>query len=80
MNAPGAPGDGKDDAAKPAQAASPAQVIRAVLWSFIGIRKKSGYEDDVAKIKPVQVIVAGILMAALFVGCLVVLVRFLTAK
>lgn len=80
MNGPGEPGVGKDDAVKPAQAATPGQVIRAVLWSFIGIRKKSGYEEDVAKIKPVQVIVAGILVAALFVGCLVVLVRFLTAK
>ena len=62
------------------QAASPLQVIRAVLWSFIGIRKKSGYEDDVAKIKPAQVIIAGIIGAAVFVGSLVVLVKFLTAK
>ena len=60
--------------------ASPLQVLRAVLWSFIGIRKGSGYADDVAKIKPVQAIVAGLIVAALFVGSLVVLVRFLTAK
>jgi amino acid transporter len=56
------------------------QVLRAVLWSFIGIRKSSGYADDVAKIRPVQVIVAGVFVAALFVGSLVVLVKFLTAK
>ena len=68
------PGEG------PGPAASPLQVIRAVLWSFIGIRKKSGYEDDVARIKPAQVIIAGIIGAAIFVGSLVVLVRFLTAK
>ena len=60
--------------------ASVLQVFRAVLWSFIGIRKKSGYEDDVAKIKPVQVIVAGLVVAAIFVTSLVVLVKFLTAK
>jgi hypothetical protein len=60
--------------------ASVLQVFRAVLWSFIGIRKKSGYEDDVAKIKPVQVIVAGLVVAAIFVASLVVLVKFLTAK
>lgn len=69
------------EAEKPPQkGASPLQVIRAVLWSFIGIRKRSGYEDDVAKIKPVQVIVAGIFAAAVFVTILVVLVKFLTAK
>jgi hypothetical protein len=60
--------------------ASVSQVFRAVLWSFIGIRKRSGYEDDVAKIKPVQVIVAGLVVAAVFVISLVVLVTFLTAK
>jgi amino acid transporter len=60
--------------------ASALQVMRAVLWSFIGIRKSSGYADDVAKIRPAQVIVAGLLAAAVFVGSLVVLVKFLTAK
>ena len=66
---------------KPSPArASPLQVARAVLWSFIGIRKSGGYEDDVAKISPRQAIIAGILGAALFVTCLVVLVKVLTAK
>jgi hypothetical protein len=60
--------------------ASPLQVMRAVLWSFIGIRKSSGYEDDVAKISPKQAIIAGIVGAAIFVASLVFLVRFLTAK
>jgi hypothetical protein len=60
--------------------ASALQVMRAVLWSFIGIRKSSGYADDVAKIRPAQAIVAGLIGAAIFVGSLVVLVRFLTAK
>ncbi len=60
--------------------ASPLQVARAVLWSFIGIRKGAGYEDDVARIKPAQAIIAGIFGAAIFVGSLVMLVRFLTAK
>lgn len=61
-------------------AASPLQVARAVLWSFIGIRKGAGYADDVARIKPAQAIIAGIFGAAIFVASLVVLVRFLTAK
>lgn len=87
MSEPGEPGAvepggaGKNEAGDGPQAkASPLQVLRAVLWSFIGIRKSSGYADDVAKIRPVQVIVAGVFVAALFVGSLVVLVKFLTAK
>lgn len=60
--------------------ASSVQVMKAVMWSFIGIRKRSGYENDVAKIKPAQAIIAGIIGAALFVAILVTLVTFLTAK
>ena len=60
--------------------ASALQVGRAVLWSFIGIRKSSGYADDVAKIRPVQAIIAGLIGAAIFVTSLIVLVTFLTAK
>lgn len=65
---------------KPAKAASPLQALRAVLWSFIGIRKSAGYDDDVAKISPKQAILAGIFGAAVFVAALVVLVRLVTAK
>lgn len=60
--------------------ASPLQVARAVMWSFIGIRKSAGYESDVARITPVQAIVAGIIGAGLFVAGLVTLVRYLTAQ
>ncbi len=73
------PAGGLEPAGKPGKA-SPLQVFKAVLWSFIGIRKSSGYEEDVARIKPVQAIIAGLVAAAIFVISLVVLVRFLTSK
>ena len=63
-----------------AQRASSAQVMKAVMWSFIGIRQRAGFENDVAKIKPVQAIAAGIIGAAVFVAVLVTLVTVLTAK
>ena len=69
-----------DERAIKAAGASPLQVVRAVLWSFIGIRKGAGYEDDESKIKPMQAIIAGVFGAAIFVASLVILVRFLTAK
>jgi hypothetical protein len=69
---------GADD--KAGRPASTLQVARAVFWSFIGIRKSRGYEDDIAKIKPAQAIVAGIIGAAVFVATLVIIVRTLTAK
>ena len=63
-----------------ADRASGAQVMKAVMWSFIGIRKRAGFDSDAAKIKPLQAIVAGIVGAAVFVAVLVTLVLFLTAK
>ncbi len=47
--------------------ASTFQVIKAVLWSMIGVRGQKGYENDIAKIKPKQIIIAGIIGALLFI-------------
>jgi len=60
--------------------ASPLQVAKAVFWSFLGVRKRSAHESDVAQLKPAQVIVAGIIGAALFVLGLVLLVRFIVSR
>jgi hypothetical protein len=43
------------------------QTAKAVAWSFLGIRKRAGYEQDVQRLNPVHVIVAGLGAAALFV-------------
>lgn len=47
--------------------ASTFQVIKAVLWSMIGVRGQKGYENDIAKIKPKQIIIAGIIGTLLFI-------------
>ena len=54
--------------------------IKAVFWSFFGIRKKSDYESDAANLNPVHVIIAGVLGAALFIAILVTIVHFVVAK
>ncbi len=36
-----------------------AQTMRAVLWSFIGLRKGAAHESDMAKLNPVHVVIAG---------------------
>ena len=56
------------------------QTVKAVGWSFFGVRKASGYEEDISKVNPVHVIVAGLLAAALFVLGLVVLVKWVVAS
>ena len=59
--------------------ASPLQVAKAVLSAFIGIRKRTAHEHDAVTIKPLQVIVTGIVFAAIFVLSLILLVRTITS-
>ena len=65
------------EAQKPVKA-TPLQVAKAVLWSFFGIRRRAEYEKDAVTLTPVQVIVAGIIGAIIFVLILVTLVHFIT--
>lgn len=56
------------------------QTLKAVAWSFFGVRKSSGYEDDLAKINPIHVIVAGLLAGVIFVLGLVWLVQWVISS
>jgi len=51
--------------------------LRAVAWSFLGIRKRSGLEEDMQRLNPLHVVVAGLLAVAVFVGGLVALVHWI---
>lgn len=53
--------------------------LKAVCWSFFGVRKKSAYEEDAAKLNPIHVIIAGILGAVGFVTILILIVRSVVA-
>ena len=67
------------DRPPPVRKATPLQVARAVFWSFLGIRRRAAHEHDAVTLTPVQVIVAGIIGAVIFVLSLVMLVRFITS-
>jgi hypothetical protein len=56
------------------------QVLGAVFWSFFGVRKKAAGERDMVTIRPVHVIVAGVLGAAVLVATVATLVTFITRR
>ena len=56
------------------------QTMRAVGWSFFGVRRSADYAQDVAKLNPVHVIIAGVVGAALFVLALVLLVQWVVGS
>ncbi|CAG9270359.1 conserved hypothetical protein [Paraburkholderia unamae] len=51
------------------------QVVKAVAWSFLGVRKRADLESDAAQLHPVQLIIAGIVGAVLFIVVLLLIVH-----
>ena len=56
------------------------RAVQAVLWSFIGIRKNSAGQEDMAKLNPFHVVVVGICLALIFVLGLIGLVHWVVAQ
>ena len=54
--------------------------LKAVLWSFIGLRRNSDYEQDSGKLNPLHVIVAALLGVAVFIGILISVVKLVVSK
>ncbi|MBN8479515.1 MAG: DUF2970 domain-containing protein [Burkholderiales bacterium] len=71
---PAAGPDGASGRAQPPPA-SFGQVVGAVFWSFFGVRKGNAMRSDEVRIRPQQVILVGVLLAAVFVATLLVIVR-----
>jgi amino acid transporter len=56
------------------------RTLRAVFWSFFGVRKSSDLQKDVEQLNPVHVIVAGIIGAMLLVAGLLALVSWVLSS
>ena len=69
-----------DESGKQQRKATFGATMKAVFWSFLGIRKRSDYEKDSASLNPVHVIIAALIGVALFIGLLVTLVKFAVAR
>jgi hypothetical protein len=56
------------------------RTLRAVAWSFFGVRRSAGHQDDVQRLNPVHVVIAGLVSAALFVMGIALLVRWVVSS
>ena len=52
------------------------RIVRAVSWSFFGVRRGDEYQKDVQRLKAVHVIAGGLVGGVLFVLALVALVKW----
>lgn len=54
--------------------------IKLVAWSFLGIRSKSAYQEDLSKVNPLHVIVVAIMGVLLLIACLIGVINWVVAK
>ncbi|MBV8124804.1 MAG: DUF2970 domain-containing protein [Burkholderiaceae bacterium] len=64
----------------PVRKASLLRTIKAVAWSFLGIRKGAEYDKDVNQLNPVHVVIVGVLAVIVFVVALVLLVNYVVSS
>ncbi len=66
-----------------AQESNPASfwlTLKAVFWSFLGIRNHKAHVRETAQMKPVYIVAAGLLGVAIFIFVLLMVVRSVVAK
>jgi Protein of unknown function (DUF2970) len=57
-----------------------AHSIKTVAWSFLGIRKRSEFENDLARVNPLHVILVAVTAVLIFVVGLIFVVNWVVAK
>lgn len=53
------------------------RTVKAVAWSFVGLRGRRAYEQDIKHLNPLHIITAGLVGIFVFVGALVALVNWI---
>jgi len=56
------------------------QSMKAVMWGFLGVRKQSGLQEDVASLSFVHIIIAGVLGALIFMAVLLLIVKVVVSN
>ena len=54
--------------------------VKLVAWSFLGIRSRAGYQEDLAKVNPMHVVAVGLAAALLLVIALIGLASWVVGK
>ncbi|MEO5606325.1 MAG: DUF2970 domain-containing protein [Polaromonas sp.] len=52
------------------------RTVKAIAWSFVGLRARGDYEEDIKNLSPLHIIAVGLAGIFVFVAALVVLVNW----
>jgi hypothetical protein len=69
-----------DEPGKQERKASFGATMKAVFWSFFGVRKRKDYEHDAANLNPVHLIIAALIGLVIFIGVLVTVAKIAVSK
>ena len=56
------------------------RTVKAVMWSFVGLRARGDYEKDVQQLNPLHIVAVGFVAVLVFVGSLILLATWVTSK
>ncbi|MFS2006669.1 DUF2970 domain-containing protein [Duganella sp. CT11-25] len=70
----------EQDKKKPQQQAFFMYSMKAVIWSFFGLRRKSDFDTDSVKLNPLHIVIAALLGVAVFIGLLITIVKLVVSK
>jgi hypothetical protein len=54
--------------------------VKLVAWSSVGIRSRSGYQEDLARVNPMHVVAVGLVGALFLVLGLIMLATWMVSK
>ena len=54
--------------------------VKLVAWSFLGIRSRKGFQQDLSKVNPLHVVLVGFVSVVLLIVGLISLVHWVVAK
>lgn len=52
------------------------RTVKAVAWSFVGLRSGKEFEKDTQQLNPIHVVIAGFAGVAIFIGVLLLIVNW----
>ena len=56
------------------------RTIKAVSWSFVGLRARGDYEQDIAQLNPLHIVIVALVGVLVFVGSLILLATWVVGK
>lgn len=55
------------------------ETVIAVLWGFLGVRRKSDFQEDIVKLNPIHLMITGFVLCFAFVIALMLVVHWVVS-